>query len=52
MRISLTAVAASLYPAVTVLLAARVLRERFAASQRIGVAAAIVGIAAIPAGNY
>jgi len=50
-RISLVAVAASLYPAVTVILATRVLGERLGASQRAGVAITIIGIAAIAAGS-
>jgi drug/metabolite transporter (DMT)-like permease len=50
-RVSLIAVAASLYPAVTVLLAARVLHERLSLGQRIGTAVAIGGIAAIAAGS-
>lgn len=45
------AVAASLYPAVNALLAARILRERLGPAQRAGVAVAIIGIAAITAGG-
>lgn len=50
-HVSLVAVAASTYPVVTVLLAARVLGERLGRSQRVGVTVAIVGIAAIAAGS-
>ena len=50
-RISLTAVAASLYPAVTVMLAASVLGERLTPTQRVGVAMALIGIVAIAAGS-
>ncbi len=50
-RVSLIAVAASLYPAVTVILAARVIHERLGHSQRAGVLVALIGIAAIAAGS-
>ncbi|HYB30979.1 MAG TPA: EamA family transporter [Solirubrobacteraceae bacterium] len=49
-RVSLVAVAASLYPAVTVILATRVADERLGPSQRAGVALMILGIAAIAGG--
>lgn len=49
-RLSLIAVAASLYPAVTVILAARVVHERLGRSQRAGVLMMLIGIAAIAAG--
>ncbi|MFI4985497.1 MAG: EamA family transporter [Solirubrobacterales bacterium] len=50
-RVSLIAVAASLYPAVTVILAARVVHERLGHSQRAGVLVTLIGIAAIAAGG-
>jgi len=50
-RVSLVAVAASLYPAVTVILASRVVHERLGPSQRGGVALMLIGIAAIAAGG-
>jgi hypothetical protein len=50
-RVSLIAVAASLYPAVTVMLAARVIHERLGHGQRAGVLVALIGIAAIAAGT-
>jgi drug/metabolite transporter (DMT)-like permease len=50
-RVSLIAVAASLYPAVTVILAARVLHERLGRSQRAGILVTLVGIGAIAAGS-
>lgn len=49
--VSLIAVAASLYPAVTVMLAARVIHERPGRSQRAGVLVALIGIAALAAGT-
>jgi drug/metabolite transporter (DMT)-like permease len=49
--LSLVAVAGSLYSAVTVLLARFVLRERLAASQLVGVAIALMGVALIAAGS-
>jgi drug/metabolite transporter (DMT)-like permease len=49
-RVSVIAVAASLYPAVTVILAARVLHERLGRGQRAGVLVALIGIAVIAAG--
>jgi drug/metabolite transporter (DMT)-like permease len=48
--LSVVAVLASLYPVVTVALAAIVLRERIAPTQRLGVAGALVGAAMITAG--
>ncbi len=45
--VSLTAVLASLFPVVTVILAWVVLRERFSASQAVGVACALTGVAFI-----
>lgn len=50
-NLSLIAVAASLYPAVTAILAARVLHERLVRSQRIGVLITLIGVAAIAAGG-
>lgn len=50
-RLVLSAYALRLYPAVTVILAARVLGERLQPSQRVGVTAAIVGVAALAAGS-
>jgi drug/metabolite transporter (DMT)-like permease len=50
-RISVAAVAASLYPGVTVMLAAGVVGERLRSVQRLGVAVAVLGIAAIAAGT-
>jgi drug/metabolite transporter (DMT)-like permease len=50
-RVSVIAVVASLYPAVTVILAARVLHERLGRGQRAGVLVALIGIAAIAAGS-
>jgi drug/metabolite transporter (DMT)-like permease len=50
-RISLIAVAASLYPAVTVILATRMLGERLGVSQRVAVVAMLVGVAAMAAGS-
>jgi drug/metabolite transporter (DMT)-like permease len=47
--VSLTAVLASLYPVVTVLLAAQVLRERVAPVQRIGIVLTLVGVVLISA---
>ena len=44
------AVAAALYPVVTVLLAAVVLHERVRGSQAVGVAAALTGVVLIAAG--
>jgi drug/metabolite transporter (DMT)-like permease len=49
--VSVIAVAASLYPAVTVILAARVLHERLGRGQRAGVLVALIGIAVIAAGS-
>ena len=48
--VSLVAVLASMYPVVTVVLARLVLRERVSRIQEVGVAVAIVGVAAIAAG--
>ena len=48
--LSLVAVLASMYPAMTVLLARTVLKERFAPSQRIGLVLAAAGIALIALG--
>lgn len=48
--ISLVAVAGSLYPIVTVLLARIVLRERVARPQRVGVVATLAGVVLITAG--
>jgi drug/metabolite transporter (DMT)-like permease len=48
--LSIVAVAASLYPLGTVLLARAVLRERVARVQEVGVIAALVGVALIAAG--
>ena len=48
--ISVVAVLASLYPVVTVILARFVLHERVHASQRAGIAAALIGVALISAG--
>ena len=45
--ISLTAVLASLYPVVTVLLAARVLHERIAPVQRVGIVLTLTGVVLI-----
>jgi drug/metabolite transporter (DMT)-like permease len=45
--ISLTSVLASLYPVVTVLLAARVLHERIARVQRVGIVLTLVGVVLI-----
>ena len=45
--VSLTSVLASLYPIVTVLLAAVVLHEQIAPAQRVGVALTLVGVALI-----
>jgi len=45
--VSLTSVLASLYPVVTVLLAARVLRERIAPAQRVGIALTLAGVVLI-----
>jgi drug/metabolite transporter (DMT)-like permease len=50
-RVSVVAVGPSLYPAVTVLLAARVLRERLGPSQRAGALVTLIGVAAIAAGS-
>jgi drug/metabolite transporter (DMT)-like permease len=47
--VSLTSVLASLYPIVTVLLAALILREPVAASQRVGVGLTLAGVALIAA---
>ncbi len=46
---SLTSVLASLYPIVTVLLAAAVLHERVASVQRVGVALTLAGVVLIAA---
>ena len=48
--VSVVATLASLYPVVTILLARYFLHERLAPSQQAGVAAALVGVAAISAG--
>ena len=48
--LSIVSVLAALYPVVTVALAAVVLHERVARSQRFGVSGALVGAAMIPAG--
>lgn len=45
--VSLTSVLASLYPVVTVLLAARVLRERVAGIQRLGIVLTLTGVVLI-----
>ena len=45
--VSLTSVLASLYPVVTVLLAAQVLRERVAPVQRVGIALTLAGVVLI-----
>lgn len=50
-QLSVIAVAASLYPTVTVILAARVIHERLGRAQRAGVFVALIGIAAIAAGT-
>lgn len=50
-NISLIAVTASLYPVVTVILAARVLGERLVPSQRAGVLITLIGVAAIASGG-
>jgi drug/metabolite transporter (DMT)-like permease len=47
--LSLTSVLASLYPIVTILLAAAVLHERVARAQRIGIALTLAGVALISA---
>jgi drug/metabolite transporter (DMT)-like permease len=48
--VSIVSVVASLYPAVTVLLARALLGERLSASQALGVAGAVAGVALISAG--
>ena len=48
--LSIVSVLAALYPVVTVALAALVLHERVARTQRLGVAGALVGAALITAG--
>jgi drug/metabolite transporter (DMT)-like permease len=48
--VSVVSVLASLYPVVTVALAAVVLRERIAPSQRLGVGAALAGVVLLSAG--
>ena len=45
--VSLTSVLASLYPVVTVLLAASILRERVAGFQRVGIVLTLAGVALI-----
>ena len=50
-RTSLVAVAASLRPGVTVILAARGVHERLGPGRRAGVALTLLGIAAIAAGG-
>jgi EamA-like transporter family len=50
-QVSLVAVAASLYPAITMVLAARVVHERLGRGQRIGVVLTLLGIAAIAMGG-
>jgi drug/metabolite transporter (DMT)-like permease len=45
--VSLTAVLASLYPIVTVMLAAAVLRERVAPLQRLGIVLTLTGVVLI-----
>jgi drug/metabolite transporter (DMT)-like permease len=45
--VSLTSVLASLYPIVTVMLAAAVLRERVAPTQRAGIVLTLAGVALI-----
>jgi drug/metabolite transporter (DMT)-like permease len=47
--VSLTSVLASLYPVVTVLLAARILRERVSSVQRAGIALTLAGVVLISA---
>jgi drug/metabolite transporter (DMT)-like permease len=48
--LSIAAVLTSLYPAITVLLATAILKERLRRVQLVGLAAAIVGIALISLG--
>ena len=48
--LAIVSVLGSLYPVVTVVLAWLVLRERLAPAQYVGVAVALVGVAAISAG--